>query len=462
MKVYRENIEIIDVEIDDKSTFKYTIMGEEVCELNFTSSNFTLFLISDFIIYENKKFVMNTPAKRDKIANNEYSYTLRFEAIKYELGKVLCKLDGKLEFPLNVDIEQIQDLVIENMNEVSSVTWAKGTSSITAFNDIQVANENCLEVLNKACLQFGVEFEVVQVGSKYVINVRDLIGIFDGTTLEYKKGIFKINIQAVSSQNLITKLYARGGNSNIPDNYGYDRIQINPISANVSEYGTFEGVVTYEDIYPKFDGSVDSSLDNTFTDGNIDFDINSQLISGVTAKCVFLSGDLAGYEFEISAFDNSSKRVTLNYLTDDIGQVLPNTNLKINASDRYTFVDIYMPNSYVTAAELELQELAESYLAKYSIPLTKYSVVIDARYLRQNSTNLYAGQKIKLVDLDMGINEILRIYSITQSLADPYQYTIELTDNIQTSRMIELLYSDFDTKKSLQDLRKELRILKNN
>ena len=461
MKIYRLNTEIIDVEIDDKSVYKYTIMGDEVCELNFTSESFIDFLIGDYLTYEGQIFTINTPIKRIKIANNEYTYNLRFEGIKYELGKTLFKLDGKIDYPLSSDIEQILDLVIINLNENSSIVWEKGTSSITPFYDFDIANENCLQILTRACIEFEVEFEVVPSAEKYVINVRDLIGIYDGIQLYYKRGIFQITVEPISQENIITRLYAFGAAKNIPASYGNDRIKIAPIENNVSEYGIYEGIIVYEDIYPTFEGSVDSAAGNDFVDANIDFDVNSQLIPGMQSKIVFKSGNLAGYEFTVVGFNNSTKTVTLANLLDDIGRNLP-TDEPIVSGDRYTFVDIYMPASYLSAAESELLSRANAYLAKYSEPLTKYSITIDSRYLRDREIQLYAGQKIKVLDLDMNISVELRIYSITQSLADPYQYTIELTDNLQTSRMIKLVYGQFDTDKVLENYRKEIRILKHN
>lgn len=459
MIIYRGTTELIDLELDDKSVFKHAIMSDEICVLSFVSELFIDYTIGDHLIYEDQIFTINTPVKRTKIANNEYNYNIRFEGIKYQLAKSLFQLDGKLEFPINSDIEQILDLVIINLNANSDITWLKGTSSITPFFNFEIANENCLQVLNRTCIEFNVEFEVVASASDYTINVRDLIGIFDGVTLEYKKGIFQIETEALGQENMITRLYPFGAKKNIPDSYGSNRIKIDPEENNIDLYGIMEGVKTWEDIFPSFQGSVDTAGGNTFTDTDIDFTINDQLIPGVTAKVVFLSGQLSGYEFEIASATGSS--VTLVSLIDDIGQTLPSA-IPIGVGDRYTFIDIYMPQSYLNAAEAELLTRAQTYLNKYSVPLTKFSITIDSRYLRDLNIQLYAGQKIILLDFDMIINVELRIYSITQSLADPFQYSIELTDNLQTSRLIELVHGQYDTQKRLEELRKELRTLKHN
>ena len=121
-----------------------------------------------------------------------------------------------------------------------------------------------------------------------------------------------------------------------------------------------------------------------------------------------------------------------------------------------------MPTSYLTAAELELTTRANTYLAKYNSPLEKYDISIDERYLRKNSISLYVGDKIFIVDAQMGINSQLRIYSIKQSIVNQYSYQIELTDELQTSRLIDLTNNQYSIERALKELTKNLRILKNN
>jgi len=462
MKIYRNNVELLDVELDDKSVFKSTIMGDEICELNFTSEIFVDFQLQDNIIYNSQYFVINTPPKITKVANNEYTYFLRFEGIKYDLGKVLVKLDGKLDFVLSADISQLVDLIVFNMNEISSTPWKRGITAITPIYDFTISSENCLQLLNRACLDFEVEFEVQASATEYIINVRDIIGVYEGVSLQYKKGIFNITKEAIAQESVITRLYPFGAAKNIPASYGHERIQLPAIELNTDRYGIIEGAIMYEDIFPNFTGTVGSVTSNTFIDNSIDFDINTQLIPGVVAKVVFKTGNLTGYEFDISSYNNSTKQVTLVQLKDDIGRLLPNSSLPIQIGDTYTIVDIYMPQSYIDAAESELNIRAISYLQKYSLPLYKYNITIDARYLRNENISLNVGQKIRLIDLDMGIDILLRIYSITQSLANPYQYVLELTDSKQTNRMIRLIHGQFSIEKTLDEYRKKLRILKNN
>jgi hypothetical protein len=56
MKIYRGNSVLADVELDDKSVYKYTLMGDDLIDLNFTLSRAVLFDVGDYIVYNNQNF----------------------------------------------------------------------------------------------------------------------------------------------------------------------------------------------------------------------------------------------------------------------------------------------------------------------------------------------------------------------------------------------------------------------
>lgn len=101
----------------------------------------------------------------------------------------------------------------------------------------------------------------------------------------------------------------------------------------MAKYGIFEGRKNF-DIKPTFTGKVSSVVDGdvlSFIDTSFPFDINAKnasgetlyLISGVSAKVHFNSGNLAGYEFEVHAYDHATHKFTLVKQTDDRGNVFP-------------------------------------------------------------------------------------------------------------------------------------------
>ena len=372
MKIFRGNIELVDIELDDNSVFKHVIMGDETCTLNFTISQYYDFTIGDYILYEGQKFTMNVASSVVKNYSNSYTYSIIFEGIKYDLSKVLCTNSGKygseVDFFSYTNMEGILDLIILNANGIPDWVWQKGVCSVTPYFNFQITNENCLQVLNKACLEFNVEFECLTTETGNVINVRDSIGINEGTTLEYKKGILSLKREPSSQDNILTRLYPRGSDKNIPESYYSKRIMIDRIIGENVSMGIYEQAVNFDDIFPHFEGELTRVSDTSFSCAEIDFNLNDYLIPGVTARVAFLSGDLAGYIFDIDSYDNGTKTVTINTLIDDIERTLPNDDYVITTGDKFTFVDIYMPTAYLTAAEAELLERATEYLEKYNYP----------------------------------------------------------------------------------------------
>src|SRR5690606_2451922 len=99
-----------------------------------------------------------------------------------------------------------------------------------------------------------------------------------------------------------------------------------PLTSNIDKYGLIEkpGGLILEDIYPKRIGTISSVTDAfTFTDAGLDFDINGQLLPGVTAKVLFQSGDLAGWEFEVETYNHSTKTFKINKNQDEKAVNIP-------------------------------------------------------------------------------------------------------------------------------------------
>jgi hypothetical protein len=469
MKIYRYSygvIEFADIEIDEKSQFRSAVMGDDVVELQFTLNNFIQFEITDFVQYNNSIYYLNQIPAVTKNANNEYSYTLTFEGQKYELGKCLFLLDEWPEFWLYGDADTFVDLIIENMQRIAyPATWTKGVIDTTEFKNLNFKNENCLSVLNRICEELNVEFEVISTVNSYlycdnVINIRLRIGNDRSfPTLKYKEGIRNIQIQKANDENFVRSLYAYSSDKNIPDWYNSAKRLFHRSYTGSSP----EKVVIFEEVYPHFEGIVESCGATYFDDSSIDFDLNDYIIAETPAKVVFLTGDLSGYEFTLSSFNNGYglKRVTFNTIIDNL-LVIPNGDFKIKSGDKYTFVDIKMPMAYITAAEAELKTKADQYIAKYSIPLEILNITFDERYLSENEIVLTAGNSLKIKDTVLGIDKELRILSIAKSIVENYSYTAQLTDELNSDKFIQLKKNQNNTDRKISDLQRQVNIIKNN
>ncbi|MFA6879883.1 MAG: hypothetical protein WCQ81_06330, partial [Bacteroidales bacterium] len=86
------------------------------------------------------------------------------------------------------------------------------------------------------------------------------------------------------------------------------------------------------------------------------------MADGTQPKVKFITGNLAGYEFPISDYDATTKQITITQIQDSTDSNLPTVGYSFSQDDRFVFVDLYMPQSYVDKAELRLKAKALEYL----------------------------------------------------------------------------------------------------
>jgi len=456
MLVQRDGNILYDIEIDDNSKLIHEVMGDEMLAVSFNSNNKYLFEIGDYVMFENKQFTLNNEPHIKKEAKSVYSYKMNFEGLKYNLVKKMLMFDGEPDFWMLGDAEDFLDLIITNINTIDP-TWTKSVIAVTDLININFQFENCLSALNRICGVFDVEFEVL---ANKVINIRKRLGIDTGLTIEHKKGAYIIERLVADESSLCTKVYAYGGEKNLSDTYGHKRLYIAPKTNNVATYGTIENILILDDIIPKFEGSVDSASSTVFADTDIDFNLNDQLLPGIPAKVVFLSGDLAGYEFEVASFNNSLKEVTINKINNEGGIELPNSSLEIITGDKYTFIDIEMPGIYVTNAETLLSDKAQEYIDDRSEPKHKFTISIDEHYIRENTIDLIIGNQFTILDSEFNINEVVRINKITKSIVNEYKVAVELANDAFMNRWIRMANSQYNISRKLDILRKSAIIIK--
>ena len=221
------------------------------------------------------------------------------------------------------------------------------------------------------------------------------------------------------------------------------------LEKNTENFGVIESNYINDDIYPHRTGTV-TGVDITdiysFTDSNLDFDIVAQLLPGLSAKVTFNTGQLAGYTFEISKFDNASKKITILRNKDETALDIPSSLIKMGLGDEYVLTDIEMPISYVQAAEQELQTKAQDYLDLYSAPLFQYSIVCDPKYFRARAIKMNIGDIVWLSDSELQVEKYIRVISLTKSLIDEFVYNLELGDVVPVGTFQQLVSNQQGTQ----------------
>ena len=428
--------------------------------------------IGDVITVFGRDYRLNRLPKVSKTGMQEYQYDLEFEGIQYDLMRVTYDVNinttnNQLQDiqgdSLTGDLKRFMEVLISNANRVFPGKWALGVCPETDGDNTLTFSEsdNCLSVLQTLCSEdkFGVEFEIERVNGVYVINIKKTIGQTLPFVLEYGKGkgLYSISRENVSSSNIVTRLKVYGSTENITSKYRADRLcmfgkdkassYIEKADA-VAKYGIFEGRKNF-DIKPTFTGKVSSVVDGdvlSFIDTSFPFDINAKnasgetlyLISGVSAKVHFNSGNLAGYEFEVHAYDHATHKFTLVKQTDDRGNVFPSETspaFQIGKNDTYKVLDIAYSRDIEEAAEKKLAEEGNKYYDQNSQPKVQYSVSVTKAYienklaLSDGITNVFApGDYLPIKDDEIGVDKSIRIKSFTRNVLDPYDYSLTISD----------------------------------
>jgi hypothetical protein len=215
------------------------------------------------------------------------------------------------------------------------------------------------------------------------------------------------------------------------------------IEHNTELYGVIEQTLIFDDIYPHRTGivtGVDATDPYSFVDSTIDFDVNLQLLPGTSAKVVFNTGQLSGYTFEIKSggYNNAQKKVTLLPNKEEKAIDIPSNLLRPAIGDEYVFVDIVMPQTYIEAAESALLVKAQDYLNTYSAPVYSYAIDCDPIYFRLNKVNLAYGDVVRITDVELGIDRMIRILSVVKQLTDEYNYSITLGEAVSQSLITQI------------------------
>ncbi|MCH7400133.1 hypothetical protein MM236_19210 [Belliella sp. DSM 107340] len=438
MKILRDGLEIYEVSIDDKTILTKQIMGDNEVNATWISREPINISLGDYILVGQEKYYLNNPAGVEKKNNFTYIYTAVFESELYRLFNKIFMDEGSAEFTYFGTPEEYLLLLIENINSIDS-DWTLDYNNLIPFQPkfITFNSESCRQALTRICEEFELEFRLV--GREIIVSPE--VGFDTLYSFEYGrgKGLYSlVRSSDIENGGVVTRLYAFGGEKNLSFDYRngarrlvFDVLGNKYIEANVELYGIKEGTVTFDDIFPQRTGSVvSSSGNNRFIDTSIDFNVNDFLLEGVTPKVVFKSGALSGYTFEVRSFNNATKEVIFNDLLEANDYVLPNDLNKPEIGDTYTFVDIKMPQTYIDDAEAALLSAAQDYLDKKKSPTVTYTLDIDEKFIRVNGVELDTGQRVRIVDQSLGLDEMIRIYSISYPLVNPSKISAEITDKV--------------------------------
>lgn len=460
-----------------------SFMGERTVTCSFESPSVINFAIGDHITYRGEEFYLDYDPSQTKSASfgsalNAFKYDLIFRTIDIELQN--CQLldyvpygndyhyQPSPSFSFVGTAKTLAERIQANMNRDYPGWEIEVYDGVeTEDAEIEIDNVSCWNALVMINKKFGLNFFISKRNVKIGYPEESL-----DHTFYYGKnnGLYQIERDVNADEVVVTRLYAYGGERNIPDDYnkrdsdfsgkknlmlpGYLETGKNYIeSKNIPAYGIRECTMVFEDIYPSIAGvelpdigridelvAAEQITKETETKGtfkitikNIGFNIKDYLTTE-TATISMKSGSLIGYEFEIVdvvQLESGNYDITLNKSTRDDFQV-PNAGQNLSAGDRFVILNIKMPEKYVEYAEDRLLKAATSCLAKHDHVFYTYNIGVDEIYMARNG-NLHdlirEGMKLPLYDVDFGTDYsiIIQSLSIKEGESIP-TYDISLSD----------------------------------
>lgn len=432
---------LVTIKPDDSSNQVKKVMGDNQLRLSFQENRIIPFQINDWCeVFGERYQLMQMPVVR-KLQTYLYEYDLTMDAEGGLLARAQYLFLGddnslkESDFSLMGTAEDFIDLLIDNANRVGE-GWIKGQVIPTDYKSLIFSKENCYNALSRLAQEFETEFWIEGKTIHLTRRQNDT-----GQTFKHgkNKGLYEITRTNVNNTGVVTRLYCFGAEKNLPADYrNYSkRLRMTDgepfLEKNVAKYGIIEITEIIEDIYPHRTGVITSvsALDPyVFIDADIDFNLNDYLLPGVTAKVVFNTGQLAGYEFEVSRFNNGTKEFTILQNKNERVMEVPNSSMRPAIGDEYVLVDINMPESYITAAEAELTARAQALLDQASEPQLTYQIVFDPVYLRKKGYIPTIGDLVWLVDVELQVQRRIRIISATRSIVNEYECQVELSDTV--------------------------------
>ncbi|WP_172917181.1 phage tail protein [Capnocytophaga canis] len=441
-----------------------SVMGEEVVTMTFSLTNYVHFQTGDTVEVYGNIYYLSTEPQIEKISSREFRYSLEFQGIKYELGKVQYLFPDAQnvlnlsEFHIMGTARTMLELLVQNANRTGQ-GWSLGTVDDTEAKQLNFSAENCLAVLSKIAQEFKLEYWVD--GDKSIhLTERKAVS---GYSFEYgkAKGLKSLTRQTLEGSNVVTRLYAFGSEKNIAGDYrgGQQKLRM-PVpflEKNTDIYGIIEGSQTF-DVFPHRLGTVTAinpSNPLQFSDSGMDFDLNERengntkyLINGVPVKVTFNTGQLSGYTFEVKqyGYNTATKTFTLLKNQDEKAIEVPSETLRPAVGDRYVLTDLIMPESYVTNAEQELQQKAQQYLDENSRQRVVYSLVTDPLYFKAQNVNIVLGSTIRAVDTDFNLDDNLRVIRLTKDLQNPYNVQFEVAERAEIAYIVREYFEEEKSK----------------
>lgn len=442
---------------DSSSRWSEEVASEFVVSVNFTTWEFFVLSVGDYIEVGGKRFSVKKEYRPKKTNTQKYTYNISFYGREHDMQDLLfCRLNqgsDDLESVFAYDgtpMEYLQKLV-DNMNRnTDGVTWRVGEAISANRQTINFNGLYCWDAAAEIAQAFETEW---WLDGEYLNLSKCERG--ERVTLGYMKGLKTGLTQSENSESIkwFTRLIPVGSTKNIdPSKYGFTHLQL-PSRATYIDLNTQLGLKehreesAFSDIFPHRLGTVSSVRSEEKTneetgdytvyyvkDNDLPFNPDDYMIGGKVILITFESGDLEGREFECNWHNDTKEFEIINTYPDEDTQI-PGGNLIPKAGDTYILTNIRMPDEYYPIAEQQFKQAVENYLKEYSRDISIYSSDTDYIYVDKHAVPLLLGQRVRLEDeqyFDKGYIDT-RITRVERKLTNICEASIDCSAAISTS-----------------------------
>jgi hypothetical protein len=487
---------IYSTSVNGGSKRKYTLMGEDYMTLVFSVNSPITFHLGDYV--EDSRFglfeLVSLYNPIYNTATGAYDYELRLDAYYWKWKNKVFKFTPEVggqeaSWNLTATLDVHMGIFLRNLAalgytykgeafEFSIAPTVEKSAKLVSYD-----NTNMIDALSAMAETWDCEWWVTDK----TIN----FGRCEyGTPVDFEIGDNVVEMTSSESKSTYaTRIYAFGSTRNIPSNYRPvdESIVVNGVVQkrlmlpegtpyidaypDMSTEEAVEQVVVFDDIYTRTDGHISKVITYTdtvnnedgtqttetfyqFTDTGITFS-KDYILEGEELHIIFQSGSLNGMDFGVTFNPmgdpeknedgswNPKAQLWEIVANEDYGRKLPDDVLKPKEGDTYI---LYGWDSskiadlgLVSAAEQELKEKAEEYVAKSRIDPNTYSCTMMSDYMygldeggNQNpdyAKHFDVGDKVNLVNsafFESG-NRQSRIIGYECNLDKPYDspvYTV--------------------------------------
>lgn len=466
IQIYRNNQPFFALEdVCDGSKMSRQLMDHHYIVLKFSTEEPVYFEIGDSVEIADFGLFVLTSAYFPKYneTTDGYDYELQMDAYYMSWKNKICKYRpqygaNETSFKLTTSVSVHLNVVLSNLKALNYKYHNKDFSvDYTTYNKevfdtekrflVEYSSISIIEALNTICETLDCEWWVD--GSIIYLGYCEMNG-----QITFEQGVNMLSMsQSESKSSFITRLYAFGSDKNIPSGYfsgadadvttdgiatdylmlpnkdvdeeGYYSKDgyIENVNVVKSDSQAIEGVVKFEDEYPKVSCVVSAIKTYESTVGNEDGTKNtatfwqvtsndsfatnfetSWIKKGLNLMIRFESGALTGMEFEVS-FKIIDK---VNYFeivaNDTYGRTLPDSVMCPKISDKFYLYNWdaskITDTPLISDAQEALYARAKNYYKKSMVDNSNFTCVLDSEKFFNNGTYNYhpLGEQVKLIN----------------------------------------------------------------